>query len=124
VEFVGDLYEKITAVSNKQKRNTVGTSSIAGSSYCSSAKKSRLNISLMNDRASSLLHSLADAKEALAKAQTKIADIDMERQSLDMKLETISKCKKFVSEHPTWSRDKIICLVPEFKDVIDDIMND
>jgi hypothetical protein len=120
---------------NQRIRGRGTPGSIGGSISTASSKKRRVNISLMSNRTSGALGSLADAKEALAKAQTKKilredeilaqnSAIDNERRSIELKLEKISSCEKFVSDHPTWSKEKIIRVVPEFKDVIDAIMDD
>jgi hypothetical protein len=109
-----------------KKRKT----SVSSISRSSKKKERGVSVNLMDENTANSFASLADAKERVADAQriklqndANLSAADLQMRRLSNKLEMISQCEKFIANHPGWTKDKILCLVPDFKEVIDDLMD-
>jgi hypothetical protein len=86
-----------------------------GSSLASShTKKPAINVGV-SDEAN-------EAMVALARARGREINRRAKRDELDQQIHLLQKCEEVVKSHPTWPKQRILRIFPQFKTVIDAVM--
>ena len=94
----------------------------AGSISSASGRKQIINVGVSHE-ANAAAVGLATARQRLAEAKLEQINRRASKENLDNKLQILKRCEDLVASHPSWTKESILDMFPEFSAVIDAVMN-